>query len=43
MSFDLAIWHSENSLTDEKAQQIYTKLCEEWPYLEGVNRNVETL
>jgi hypothetical protein len=43
MSFDLAIWHSENSLTSEQAQQIYTKLCEEWPYLEGVNPNVDAL
>ena len=35
MSFDLGVWHVEESLTDEEAAAIYLRLCEEWPYLEG--------
>lgn len=35
MSFDLAVWHTEEPLTNEKASEIYLRLCESWPYLEG--------
>lgn len=35
MSFDLGVWHIDEPLTDEQAGEIYLKLCEEWPYLEG--------
>jgi hypothetical protein len=41
MSFDLAVWHSDKSLDRDEARQIYLKLCEEWPYLEGSNANVQ--
>lgn len=41
MSFDLAVWHSEGPLEENEATQIYIKLCEEWPYLEGANPNVD--
>lgn len=42
MSFDLAVWRSERPLGGNEAQQIYTKLCEEWPYLEGTDPNVDS-
>lgn len=41
MSFDLAVWHSEHPLANDEAQQLYIKLCEDWPYLEGAHPDVE--
>jgi hypothetical protein len=35
MSFDLGVWHCTEPLTNEQASEIYLRLCEEWPYLEG--------
>lgn len=37
MSFDLAVWHTEEPLTNEKASEIYLRFCQNWPYLEGSN------
>ena len=37
MSFDLGVWHIEQPLTDVEARDIYLRLCEDWPYLEGEN------
>lgn len=41
MSFDLGVWHAEKPLTADEAQQVYLKLCEDWPHLEGANSNVD--
>lgn len=35
MSYDLAVWHTDEPLTDGNAAQIYVHLCEHWPYLNG--------
>jgi hypothetical protein len=35
MSFDLAVWHTEEPLTNQMAADVYLRLCENWPYLEG--------
>jgi hypothetical protein len=35
MSFDLAVWQSDEPLTNEQAGEVYLRLCEKWPYLEG--------
>jgi hypothetical protein len=40
MSFDLGVWHSDKSLTRDQAGEIYLRLCEDWPYLEGDNPSV---
>jgi hypothetical protein len=40
MSYDLAVWHTEEPLTNEKAAGIYLRLCEDWPYLHGDNAAV---
>ena len=37
MSCDFGIWHSDKLLTNQEAAQIYVRLCEEWPFLEGEN------
>jgi len=42
MSFDLAVWHTEQPLTYEQASDIYLRLCEEWPYLGGGNAAVQS-
>ncbi len=41
MSFDLAVWNDEVPLTHAQASEIYQRLCEEWPYLEGQSPHVE--
>ncbi|WP_109484970.1 hypothetical protein [Occallatibacter savannae] len=41
MSFDLAVWNSEEAMTDAQALEIYDRLCEDWPFLEGESANVE--
>ena len=35
MSFDLGVWYSDKALTAEQARQLYVKLCEGTPALEG--------
>lgn len=35
MSFDLAVWHTDEPLTSERAAEIYLRLCHDWPYLNG--------
>jgi hypothetical protein len=40
MSFDLGVWYSEHPLNDREASEVYLRLCEEWPYLEGENAAV---
>jgi hypothetical protein len=42
MSFDLGVWHSDEPLTDRQAGEIYLRLCEQWPYLEGETPAVAT-
>jgi hypothetical protein len=37
MSFDLGVWYSDNTLSDEAASEIYLRLCEDGPFLEGEN------
>ena len=41
MSFDLGVWNSEGPITDGQASEIYGRLCEDWPYLEGESKAVE--
>ena len=41
MSFDLGVWHCEEPLTNAEASDIYLRLCEEWPYLEGEHPSVQ--
>jgi hypothetical protein len=40
MSFDLGVWYSESTLTDKEAADVYLRLCEDWPYLDGENSAV---
>jgi hypothetical protein len=40
MSFDLGVWHSDGPLTNEEAGDIYLRLCEDWPHLEGDSADV---
>jgi hypothetical protein len=35
MSFDLGVWYSNHPLTNKQACEIYLRLCEDGPYLEG--------
>ena len=41
MSFDLGVWHSDGSVTDEEAGDLYTKLCEEKVVMTGESGAVE--
>lgn len=40
MSFDLAVWYSDQPLSDNEAEKIYLNLCENWPFLEGSHTSV---
>ena len=40
MSCDYGVWYSETPISNREATEIYTGLCEKWPYLEGENQDV---
>ncbi|HEX8713506.1 MAG TPA: hypothetical protein VF730_16625 [Terracidiphilus sp.] len=37
MSYDLAVWHAKEPLSNEEAARIYAHICQSWPYFEGAS------